>query len=133
MPACYEEARKAINVAKSFHVVGRIVHFDDFGIYRILYSTKHDEMTKFAADYYTPLASYDAENNTQLLDTIEKYFECNGNISKVAKALYTHYNTIVYRIERISKITGMDLDDPEHRLNLQMALKVGKILEKNSF
>ena len=48
----------------------------------------------------------------------------------MSDALYTHYNTILYRINRINEITGMNLDDPNDRLNLEIALKIKELLVK---
>jgi purine catabolism regulator len=74
-----------------------------------------------------PLMEHDRAHGTELVKTLESYFECNGNVKKMASRLYTHYNTVIYRLRRIEGITGLDLRDPEARLNLQMGLKIARL------
>ncbi len=76
-----------------------------------------------------PLSDYDEKKSTELVRTLEAYFEYNGNLTRMSEQLYTHYNTILYRINRINEITDMNLDDPNDRLNLEIALKIREILE----
>jgi len=70
------------------------------------------------------LVAYDNENNTELVGTLEAFFAQNTNVSRTAKALYVHRNTLTYRLQRIVEISGFDLDDAESRLAFQVALKV---------
>ncbi len=68
------------------------------------------------------------KKSTELVKTLKAYFEYNGNLTRMSEKLYTHYNTILYRINRINEITGMNLDDPNDRLNLEIALKISELL-----
>lgn len=70
------------------------------------------------------LVEYDKEKGTDLVLTLTKYFETQGNLKEMSEELFIHYNTVVYRLQRIREITGIDLDDYEERLNLQIALKI---------
>ncbi|MDF2804978.1 MAG: transcriptional regulator, CdaR [Anaerocolumna sp.] len=57
------------------------------------------------------------------------YFKHSGNLKKVSEEMFTHYNTIIYRIQRIKEITGVDFDDYDEILNLQIALKIHEFMK----
>jgi purine catabolism regulator len=67
------------------------------------------------------------ENGRELIHTLEVYFTHHGNLSQAAEALFIHRNTLLYRMERIASITGLDLDDPETRLAVQLALHIERM------
>ena len=69
-----------------------------------------------------PLLAY--EGGLELLQTLEVFFEHNGSITQAADALFIHRNTLIYRLERISEIAGLDLDKPETRLAVELALHI---------
>jgi len=72
--------------------------------------------------------AYDKEKNAELVETLEGFFECHGNLSQTAARLHIHRNTLAYRIEQISTIAQLDLDDPDARFSLQLALKLRPVL-----
>jgi len=129
VPESYQEAKKSIKITRKFYGKGNTSHFDDLGVYRILYNTKEKEMEKFVHDYYNPLSEYDKNQDTELVKTAKMFFQCKGNVSEMAKKLYTHYNTIRYRLNRIEEITNISLNDAEEQLNLQLAIKIGETEE----
>lgn len=108
-----------------------VVAYDDLGIFKIL---SQDCLSGELQDFYDstlkPLVDYDRKKSTELVRTLEVYFKNNGNLTKIAKELYAHYNTVLYRNNRISEICQMDLNDPEDQLNLQIALKIKKLLDE---
>ncbi|WP_069650909.1 PucR family transcriptional regulator [Caloranaerobacter ferrireducens] len=107
-----------------------VVNFEDLGIYKILcHDSLKEELIKFYNTTIKCLVEYDIKKSTDLVKTLEAYFEYNGNLKKMSQALFTHYNTILYRIQRIKDITGMDLENAKDRLNLEVALKIKKILQ----
>ena len=107
----------------------KILSYDELGIYKILCQ---DLLTEELEDFYNKtlkaLEDYDAKKSTELVRTLEAYFKYNGNLSKMSENLFTHYNTVLYRINRIEEITGMKLDNPNDRLNLEIALKIRELL-----
>ena len=107
-----------------------IIHYDDLGIYRIL---AHDELKSelidFCKDTIMPLIEYDKEYDSELIKTLKQYFKYNGNMKKISENMYMHYNTIVYRVNKIKSITGLDIEESDNRLNLQIALKILDIIE----
>ena len=126
----FSDALKTIRTGKVL-TDKRVLTYDELGIFKILCQ---DFLTEELEDFYNgtlkPLADYDKKKSTELVKTLESYFEHNGNLKKMSDALYTHYNTILYRINRINEITGMNLDDPNDRLNLEIALKIKELLMK---
>ena len=76
------------------------------------------------------LLLYDQEKGAELVKTLEVYFECNGKLKKVTEKMYVHYNTILYRLDRIQQITGCSLEDSTACLNLQIALKLLQIAKE---
>jgi purine catabolism regulator len=109
---------------------GHPIHYDDLGIYRILsYEELKPELFHFYKEILEPLVKYDREKDSDLVKTLKKYFECRSNLKKVSEEMYTHYNTIIYRMQRIKEITGINLEDPNERLNLEISLKIYDILK----
>lgn len=106
-----------------------IITFNELGIFKILCEDfLIDELEDFYNTTLKPLVDYDERKSTELVKTLETYFEYNGNLTRMSEQLFTHYNTILYRINRINEITGMYLNNPNDRLNLEIALKIKEIL-----
>ena len=72
-----------------------------------------------------PIESLDADT----LDTINKFFENNLNVSETSRKLYVHRNTLVYRLEKIKKLTGLDLREFDHAIVFKVAMMVNRYLE----
>lgn len=103
---------------------GNILYYDDLGLYRILcFNGLQGELTKFCTDTIKSLVEYDKLNHTELVKTIKVYFKCNGNMKKISKDMFMHYNTIIYRLQKIREITGLDINDYDSRLNLEISVK----------
>jgi len=107
-----------------------IKHYDDLGLYRILaFDGIQGELMEFCSDTIKPLIEYDKVNNSELVKTLKIYFQCDGNMKKIAEKMYMHYNTIIYRVQQIKDITGLDLENGDSRLNLEVALKAMDLIE----
>lgn len=121
----YQEAKQAIQIGEKTPNFKEIISFYDLGIYRLIYAQNRDKETRvYLEETLGELIKYDREKNTELIRTLQVYFECHGNLKKVSEVLFTHYNTILYRMDRIQKISGCDLDCPEDRFNLEVALRL---------
>ena len=120
----YSQAKRAINVANKLKKDNQIYFFEELGVYKLLYKIDKDEKNSFLENSIIPLLNYDKAHNTELLKTLRAFFEENGNLTNVAKKIYIHYNTVHYRLQRIEKITGLSLDNPDDKLNLEIALKM---------
>ncbi len=109
----------------------KIISFDELGIFKILCQ---DVLVEELEDFYNStlksLVDYDKKKSTELVKTLEAYFVHKGNLTRMSEALFTHYNTILYRINRINEITGMNLNDSSDSLNLEIALKIREIMDK---
>lgn len=116
----YQRAKAAVNMAQ--HMNRDMVHFDEMGIYRLLYSVSDKAILKeMSENLLQPLLTYDAKHNSNYVEVLEKYLEYNGSIQAVAEAMYTHRNTIIYRVANIKKLLGTELDTTEERFQYQMA------------
>lgn len=124
------DALRAVRIGKSISNK-EIVTFDELGIFKIL---SQDFLNEELEDFYNttlkPLVDYDEKKSTELVKTLEIFFKNTGNLTRISEQLFAHYNTVLYRINRINEITGMSLEDPNHRLNLEIALKIKDLLDK---
>jgi purine catabolism regulator len=103
-------------------------YYDDLGFYRLLVSLRNrSEVARFFEETLGALVRYDREHEAELVRTLTVFFAENANASQAAKSLYVHRNTLSYRLQRIAEITGLDLDDPEARLALQVALAIHRL------
>ncbi len=134
----YDDADKIANSFKDVNLVFRsqntyypvsVTRFDEIGSYKILCNPDlKKELVEFYKDCLHSLEEYDKKRDTELIKSLEYYFEMNGNLKKMSEALFTHYNTILYRMNRIQEITGKNLDDENDRYELHTALKIMKML-----
>jgi PucR family transcriptional regulator, purine catabolism regulatory protein len=129
-PTSYREARDALFIASITNDSSLVRHYNDLGVWRLLLRTgEESELQRFSDYYLSPVARHDREHQTGWLATLETFLHHNGNLRATARALNLHRNTITYQIERISQLLGQRLDDPEVRLNLQVALRARRLLK----
>ena len=103
--------------------------FEDMGIARLFGSPEiRTDLLRHADDVLQPILKYDAEHDGKLLETVRAYFEHGGNLRKISEVQFTHYNTVVYRINRIRDVLKIDLKDPETAFSIQFALKICDLL-----
>lgn len=108
----------------------RVITWEQLGIYAILsLLPKHANVEKFLNRYMKPMVKYDEAHHASLVQTLKLYFQCGCNIRLTAGAMYTHYNTIVYRLDKIKSLLGISFDDPEARLTLQIVMKIHEMGE----
>jgi DNA-binding PucR family transcriptional regulator len=105
-----------------------VTHFNDLGVYRYLYKIAHmDDLRDVYQDQVARIDSYDRRKNTDLLDTLEIYLECAGNLTKTSERLFVHRNTLIQRLERLQSLCDIDLQERANWLTLQVAIKVYKL------
>jgi PucR C-terminal helix-turn-helix domain/GGDEF-like domain/Purine catabolism regulatory protein-like family len=108
---------------------GRVARAADLGVYRLLLTLRdHGELRPFVERVLAPLDE-DHRTGTALIETLEAFFASNGNLSEAARQLHLHRNSLIYRLNRARELLGHDLDDPELRLSLQLAIKGRHVLE----
>jgi purine catabolism regulator len=126
----FTQAREARTMARHLFGGGRVLPFSDLGIYRLLCRLEgSEELSAFHEQTLAPLVRYDAGHGTALVPTLEAFFAHHGNVSQTAESLHLHRNSLLYRLERIGEITGLDLNDPDDRFALQLALKIYPLLD----
>lgn len=127
----FAEAHEAIRLMQKFDSKGNVSHFDDYSVYHFLDSNIKDmELEDFFLKQLGKIYEHDQAFGTSFMITLENYFAHNQNVSEAAKAMFIHRNTFIYRIEKMKEILNMDLKNAEELLQIQLALKIGKLLHK---
>ncbi len=127
--SAYAEAEQALSLGLRVLGVGRVIYFGDLGLYRMLFNVKEkDELRAFHDEMLGKLIEYDSRNGAELVSTLAAYFAARNSPTEAAERMHLHRNTFLYRLHRIREITGLDLDDPETRLSLHLALRIGDTL-----
>ncbi|WP_422485740.1 PucR family transcriptional regulator [Gudongella sp. DL1XJH-153] len=126
----YNESKDAANFGKRIFGDDSTSIFDELGIYKMLCSFSDRESLKdFIPESLNRLRSYDKDKNNELIDTFEMYLKCNLNAVKTAEELFVHYKTVLYRLNRIKELTGLDIEDRDKMLELEVGLKILKIVK----
>ncbi len=122
----YKEAQTAIDVGKVFDTEKSIIDYENLGIGRLIYQLPTTLCEIFLSEVFkrNSIDSLDQET----LFTINKFFENNLNVSETSRKLFVHRNTLVYRLEKIKKLTGLDLRQFDHAIVFKVALMVRKYL-----
>ncbi len=122
----YQEAQMAIEVGKVFETERSVINYENLGIGRLIYQLPTTLCDMFLQEVFkkNPIDSLDQET----LFTINKFFENNLNVSETARKLFVHRNTLVYRLEKIKKLTGLDLREFDDAITFKVALMVKKYL-----
>ena len=122
----YQEAQVALEVGKVFETEKNIISYENLGIGRLIYQLPTTLCEMFLQEVFKKgsLESLDRET----LMTIQCFFENNLNVSETSRKLFVHRNTLVYRLEKIRKLTGLDLRQFEHAITFKVALMVKKYL-----
>ena len=124
----YREAQQALEIGRRLFGEGSIHYFARLGIYRLLFHLyEHEELSDFYQETLAPLLESDSHSSA-LLETLECFFNCNGNLSETARTMHLHRNSLLYRLGRIEELLGRSLEDAELRLSLQIALKTRHML-----
>lgn len=122
----YKEARIALEVGKVFDEDKFIMNYDNLGIARLIYQLPTTLCELFLSEVFKK-DSIDALDS-ETLHTIQKFFENNLNVSETSRQLYVHRNTLVYRLDKVRKMTGLDLRIFDHAIVFKVALMVKKYL-----
>ena len=125
----FKEAQVALEVSKVFDSEKAIVSYDNLGIARLIYQLPTTLCEMFLKEVFKrgSIDSLDQET----LFTIQKFFENSLNVSETSRKLFVHRNTLVYRLEKIKKLTGLDLREFDYAIVFKVALMVKKYLSAN--
>ncbi len=123
----YKEAQVAIDVGRVFEADKSIINYENLGLGRIIYQLPTTLCEMFLNEVFkkNPIETLDEDT----LETINKFFENNLNVSETSRKLYVHRNTLVYRLEKIKKLTGLDLREFDHAIVFKVAMMVKQYLD----
>jgi len=122
----FKEAQLAIEVGQVFDTEKTIISFENLGVGRLIYQLPTTMCEQFLSEVFRKGSISALDHET--LFTIQKFFENNLNVSETSRKLFVHRNTLVYRLEKIKKITGLDLREFDHAIIFKVALMVRKYL-----
>lgn len=125
----FKEAQTALEVGKVFDNEKTIVSYDNLGIARLIYQLPTTLCETFLKEVFKKGSIETLDQETFF--TIQRFFENNLNVSETSRKLFVHRNTLVYRLEKIKKITGLDLREFDHAIVFKIALMVNKYLKNN--
>ena len=123
----YKEAKMALDVGKIFYSGKNIIAYANLGIGRLIYQLPMPLCRMFIKEIFDNRSPDDFDDET--LTTIYKFFENNLNVSETARQLYIHRNTLVYRLDKIQKATGLDLRVFEDAITFKIALMVVRYMK----
>ncbi len=125
----FKEAQVALEVGKVFDTERSIVSYDNLGIARLIYQLPTTLCEMFLKEVFKK-GSIDSLDQETLF-TIQRFFENNLNVSETSRKLFVHRNTLVYRLEKIKKLTGLDLREFDDAIVFKVALMVKRYLVTN--
>jgi purine catabolism regulator len=120
----FDEAAQAVRMGAALHGPAAVTRFDDLGVQRYLWSLAQEPARDVWQERLERLRLHDAEHQSRLFETVERYLEANGNRKDAAALLYVHRNTLRQRFDRIRRVAQIDLDDAAILFDLQVALRI---------
>lgn len=124
----FKEAQTALQVGSIFESDKDVISYDNLGIGRLIYQLPETLCKMFLKEVF-PTGSLDVLDR-EILATIQKFFENDLNISETSRQLYVHRNTLVYRLDKIYKLTGLDLRKLDDAIIFKVSTLVKKYLDK---
>jgi PucR family transcriptional regulator, purine catabolism regulatory protein len=127
----YRDAVQALELATRLQT-DTPLYIGDLGVYQLILSlADREKLLAFTERTLGTLLEYDMRQHADLIKTLEAFFACHGNLSQTAEMLIVHRNTLLYRMNRINEIAAIDLNRPETRLALHLALTIRRLLAHN--
>ncbi len=123
----YKEAKMALDVGKIFYSNRNIIAYSNLGIGRLIYQLPIPLCKMFIKEIFDGRSPDEFDEET--LTTINKFFENSLNVSETSRQLYIHRNTLVYRLDKLQKSTGLDLRVFEDAITFKIALMVVKYMK----
>ena len=123
----YKEARVALDVGKIFFEDKTVIPYSELGIGRLIYQLPIPLCKMFITEIFADKSLEDFDEET--LSTINKFFENSLNVSETSRQLFIHRNTLVYRLDKLQKSTGLDLRVFEDAITFKIALMVVKYMK----
>lgn len=126
----FHETSKTNSVLEHINRKNEIIFYDEMGFYRMLMSYENTApMQRFADEVLDPIIQYEKKAHTQLMETMWAYFECDCNLQRTADKLFSHKNTVKYRLQRVEQLTGKSFANRFQSQELYNALMIYYFLE----
>ncbi|HEU4514289.1 MAG TPA: GAF domain-containing protein [Nocardioidaceae bacterium] len=125
--SAYAEARRCLDAMVALGRRGEVATADDLGFVGMLLSSESDAES-FVRATLGPVLAYDESRSTKLVETLDTYFRAGGNLTRTSTELHVHVNTVTQRLDRVSRLLGEDWQQPERQLEVQLALRLNKLL-----
>ena len=126
----FHETSKTNSVLEHINRKNEIVFYDKIGFYRMLMSYENTApMQRFADEVLDSIIQYEKKAHTQLMETMWAYFECDCNLQRTADKLFSHKNTVKYRLQRVEQLTGKSFTNRYQSQELYNALMIYYFLE----
>ena len=139
LPNAYSEAEVALEIGHRINGPSSVSTFEGAGTYKLLFRVLQEspeELEAFYDETLSPVVVYDSRYGTELVNTLTTYLRNDASTVKTATELFAHRHTIRYRLDRVSELTGLDVDKSEDRESLTLGIKVmqllGRVPEKPS-
>ena len=130
MPKLYTSAKFAMKIGTILN--SSVCDFEKLGIYKLLCLIHNQEdLEQFIPQSLYQLISYDTDHQSNLVETLESYFNHNRNHAHAADSLFIHYKTMTYRINKIKEITGIDFKNQKEMLEIEIGLQIYRILSQS--
>ncbi|SCZ79613.1 PucR family transcriptional regulator [Acidaminobacter hydrogenoformans] len=123
--SAYKECIDTQKILKLFHHSNAILCYDDLGIYKLFLN---DDRLNDLQNYISPKIIEFKKKNEDLMETLQVYLDTQQSLAETAKKLFLHPKTIRYRIDKIEEMLNLDFENPEQRLQLQIAGRLFKLM-----
>jgi PucR family transcriptional regulator, purine catabolism regulatory protein len=133
LASSYREAQRALTVGQRASGAGQVVLFERLGVERLLLACPEAELGAFHAATLGALVAYERTHpGSGLKATLAAFLAADRNVAQTARALYAHYNTTRYRLDRLEQLLGPFVGDPRRCLELELALQVERLLVRSA-
>ncbi len=131
LPDAYSEAEVALEIGQRIRGPSSVSTFEDTGTYKLLFRVLQEspeELETFYDETLKPVVVYDERYGTELVHTLTTYLGNDASTVKTASGLFAHRHTIRYRLDRVSELTGLDVDKSNDRERLTLGIKAMELL-----
>uniref|UniRef100_UPI0024A8DF97 PucR family transcriptional regulator n=1 Tax=Streptomyces sp. CC224B TaxID=3044571 RepID=UPI0024A8DF97 len=126
LPAVHAEALRCLRALTALGRAGEGASLPDLGFVGVLLGDRAD-LTGYVRRVLGPVLDYDARRGTDLVRTLEAYFDQGASPARAKDVLHVHVNTVVQRLDRAARLLGADWNSPARALELQLALRLNRL------
>lgn len=127
----FDEAAEALKFANRSNA-GSMQYYEDLGFHQLLLRLPETDLARYTESELGPILQHDANSNSPLFETLTVYLRHGGNKSSAAKTLCIERRSLYHRLDRITELLGRDIDDPEIRTRLMLAVRSRELLRARS-